>query len=99
MRRRFGSYGMFGDLKAVRAVIVPNCVGVHPLTAPDGIAWLRGDGGRRKCKSCLRIPHHRPHFKYRHNAGLECTTTSGDHLVEDEESPLLQMRKVARELF
>jgi hypothetical protein len=35
-------------------------------------------------------------FKDRHNAGLECTTISGDHLVGDEESPLPQMRKGAR---
>jgi len=32
---------------------------------------------------------------YRHNARLECTTISGDHLAEGEESPLSQMRKVA----
>jgi hypothetical protein len=35
-------------------------------------------------------------FGYRHNARSECTTISGDHLAEDEESPLPQMRKVAR---
>jgi hypothetical protein len=29
---------MFGDLKVVRADIVPNCIGVHPLTTLDGIA-------------------------------------------------------------
>jgi hypothetical protein len=34
-------------------------------------------------------------FGYWHNAGLECTTISGDHLAEDEESPLPQIRKVA----
>jgi hypothetical protein len=36
-----------------------------------------------------------PFFEYRHNARLGCTTISGDHLVEEEESPLPQMRKVA----
>jgi hypothetical protein len=34
-------------------------------------------------------------FGYRHNARLECTTISGDHLAKDEESPLPQMRKIA----
>jgi hypothetical protein len=32
-----------GDLKAMGADIVLNCVGVHPLTALDGIACLRSD--------------------------------------------------------
>ena len=34
-------------------------------------------------------------FKFRHNARLECTAMSGDHLVEDGESPLPRIRKVA----
>jgi hypothetical protein len=37
-------------------------------------------------------------FKFRHNARLEYTAMSGDHLVEDEESPLPRIRKVASAL-
>jgi hypothetical protein len=38
---------VLGDLKAIRADIVPNGIGVHPLAALDGIACLRGDGRDR----------------------------------------------------
>jgi hypothetical protein len=34
-----------------------------------------------------------PFLRCGQNARPECTTISGDHLVEDEESPLPQMRK------
>ena len=46
MRGLFCGYGVLGDLKAIGADVVSNGVGVHPLTALDGIARLRGDGGR-----------------------------------------------------
>ena len=52
---------------------------------------------QRKCKSCLLIRHRCLHFQwYRHDARLECRATSGDHLVEETESPLSRGERLLR---
>jgi hypothetical protein len=56
LRRLLGSQRVRGNLKAVRADIVPKRIGVHPRTALDGIALRRGCG-RRAQKHYCRTRH------------------------------------------
>lgn len=76
----FSSYGMFGDLKAIRADIVSYCIGVHSRPAVDGIAWLRDGVGRRAQCDCCSGEHDQAFHDHLHGIPLKSEVESGAYL-------------------
>jgi hypothetical protein len=61
-------------MKAIGADIVPNGIGVHPLTVLDGIAGRRGDGKGRVQENRCRTRHHNETFHDHHP--LQCASAA-----------------------